>query len=118
MAVIKSSRTISKIIVFMLIFISMLLYLLTNNLLPIVISGILSIIIVFKEYKIQMYDIIVIFLPVMFYIKVPFTINTSMADFILPFLLWKYFAYKSNNIEEKKVINIILKYGLILMWVM
>ncbi|HAT4134359.1 O-antigen ligase family protein [Clostridium perfringens] len=118
MAIIKSEKTISKIIISMLFCFSLFLYLLTNSLLPIVIFVIASILIFLKIYRVHLYNLIAILLPVMFYIHVPFTINTSMADFILPFLLWEYFTYKYHDIREEKITNIILRYGFILMWVM
>ena len=91
-----------------------------KSLLPIYIVSPLIIFFIIKLYKINLYDLIIILSPIMFYINIPFTINTSMADFVMPFLFYNYFAYKSNyeDEKEKKVMNIILKYGLILICIM
>lgn len=91
-----------------------------KSIIPVMIISPFIVTFIVNLYKINMYDLITILLPVMFYIHVPFTINVSVSDFIMPFLFYNYFAYRSNyeNETEKKAMNIILKYGLILIWIM
>lgn len=113
-------NSIRSILLISLISLTIILAVFLESLLPLVVILPFIIIFIVKEYKINMYDLVIILLPIMFYIHIPFTINTSMADFVMPFLFYNYFAYKSNNEGEKerKAMNIILKYGLILIWIM
>ena len=120
MIITKKKRIIGNNLLITLILLVVISAIFFESIIPILTIAPFIIIFIVKLYKIYMYDLVIILLPVMFYIHIPFTINISMADFIMPFLFYRYFLYKSNDEskKEKKTMNIILKYGLILIWIM
>lgn len=115
---IKNNRKLINILVTIIVLLNIFIYLFLQSKiifwLLIILVGYLFII----NNSIMLFDIVIILMPIMFYMYIPFTINISVADFLMPPLIYYHLLKKKTNFKQKKILDIMIRYGIIMCWIM
>lgn len=72
------------------------LYILTDIIAIPIVVGVFSFVLFILRLKLKLFDYFIILVPVMFYIRIPFTVNASVADIVLIALIF-IFCFKRSN---------------------